>query len=155
MTGGPVFGKHAFLVGGPEPSSSVSLPLPASGNARTLCSAMAAAATAACSEAATSAAACSAAAAALAFAVCFWNASASAQCFLHNLRQWSAVPWRGLRLCVSAWVSVGRPSPLGRALAHRIRVMGGCVIWVRWAPHRYLGWYAGPGLSLRCFRLLF
>jgi hypothetical protein len=26
---------------------------------------------------------------------------------------------------------------------------------VRWAPHRYLGGYVGPGLSLRCFRLLF
>ncbi len=27
--------------------------------------------------------------------------------------------------------------------------------WVRWAPPWYLGWYVGPGLSLRCFRLLF
>jgi hypothetical protein len=33
----------------------------------------------------------------------------------------------------------GRPSPLGRALAHRIRVMGGCGIWVRWETHSYLG----------------
>ena len=57
---------------------------------------------------------------------------------LHDVRQWSAVPWRGLRLCVSAWVSVGRPSPVGRALTHRIRVMGGCVIWVRGTSHRYL-----------------
>jgi hypothetical protein len=53
------------------------------------------------------------------------------------------------------WVSVGRPSPLDRALAQRIRVIGGCVIWVRWAPHRYLGGYVGPGLSLWSFRLLF
>ncbi len=60
-----------------------------------------------------------------------------------------------LRLYVSTWVSVGRPSPLGRALAHRIRVVDGCVIWVWWVPHRYLGWYVGPGLSLWCFRLWF
>ncbi len=57
-------------------------------------------------------------------------------------------------------VSVGRPSTLGHttldhALDHHIRVMGGCVIWVWWSSHRYLGWYVGPGLSLRCFRLLF
>jgi hypothetical protein len=31
-------------------------------------------------------------------------------------------------------VSVERPSPLGRALAHRIRVMDGCVVWVRDIP---------------------
>jgi hypothetical protein len=31
---------------------------------------------------------------------------------------------------ISAWVS-----PLRRALAHRIRVMAGCVVWVRWALH--------------------
>jgi hypothetical protein len=49
----------------------------------------------------------------------------------------------------------GRSLPLGRVFAHRIRVMDGCVIWVRWVPHRYLGWYVGPGLSLRCFRLWF
>jgi hypothetical protein len=33
--------------------------------------------------------------------------------------------------------------------------MDGCVVWVRWAPPWYLGWYVGPELSLRCFRLLF
>jgi hypothetical protein len=43
----------------------------------------------------------------------------------------------------------------GRALTQRIRLIGGCVIWVRWAPHQHLGGYVGPGLSLRCFRLLF
>ena len=31
-----------------------------------------------------------------------------------------------------SWVSVGRLSHLDRALAHRIRVMGGYVIWVWW-----------------------
>ena len=30
------------------------------------------------------------------------------------------------------WVSVGRLSNLDRTLAHLIRVMGGCVIWVWW-----------------------
>ena len=30
--------------------------------------------------------------------------------------------------------SVGRTSPLGRVFDHHIRVMGGCVIWVRWEP---------------------
>jgi hypothetical protein len=25
--------------------------------------------------------------------------------------------------------------------------MGGCVVWVRWAPPWYLGWYVGPELS--------
>jgi hypothetical protein len=46
----------------------------------------------------------------------------------------------------------------GFALAHRARVMdhglhtpSGCVVWVRWTPPWYLGWYGGPGLSLRCF----
>jgi hypothetical protein len=29
------------------------------------------------------------------------------------------------------------------------------VVWVRWAPHRFSGWYVGPGLSLWCFGLLF
>jgi hypothetical protein len=29
------------------------------------------------------------------------------------------------------------------------------VVWVRWVTPWYLGWYVGPGLSLRCFRLLF
>jgi hypothetical protein len=29
------------------------------------------------------------------------------------------------------------------------------VVWVRWAPHPFSGWYVGPGLSLWCFRLLF
>jgi hypothetical protein len=24
--------------------------------------------------------------------------------------------------------------------------MGGWVVWVRWAPHRFSGWYVGPGL---------
>jgi len=38
-------------------------------------------------------------------------------------------------LIVSTWVSVGRQSPLGPALTHRIRVMDGCVVWVRWVPH--------------------
>ena len=33
--------------------------------------------------------------------------------------------------------------------------MGGCVVWVRWAPHGSLGWYVGPGLSLLSFRLWF
>ncbi len=32
-----------------------------------------------------------------------------------------ATPWRGLRLFVSDWVSVGIPSCLDRALVHRIR----------------------------------
>ena len=45
----------------------------------------------------------------------FFNAT------FHNLRRWSAAPWRGLRLSMSAWVSVGLPSRLDRALAHRIR----------------------------------
>ncbi len=62
------------------------------------------------------------------------NATSSAQRFLHNLRRWSAAPWRGLRLYVSVWVSVGRSSNLDHALAHRIRVMGGWVIWVWWVP---------------------
>ena len=83
------------------------------------------------------------------------SATSSAQLLLRDFRQSSAASWRGLRLCVSARVSVERPSPLGRALAHRIRVIDGCVVWVRWAPHWYLGWYVGPGLSLRCFRLWF
>ena len=36
-----------------------------------------------------------------------------AQRLLRDERQWSAAPWRGLRLFVSAWVSVGLPSSLG------------------------------------------
>jgi hypothetical protein len=62
------------------------------------------------------------------------HATSAAQRFLHNLRQWLAAPWRGLRLCVLAWVSVGRSSHLDRALAHRIRVTGGWVLWVGGCP---------------------
>ena len=32
--------------------------------------------------------------------------------------------------------------------------MVGCVVWVRCVSHRYLGWYVGPGLSVRYFRLV-
>ncbi len=49
------------------------------------------------------------------------NATSSGQRFLHNLRRWSAAPWRGLRVYMSAWVSVGLPSRLDRVFAHRIR----------------------------------
>ncbi len=28
--------------------------------------------------------------------------------------------------------------------------IGGCVVWVRWAPHRFSGWYVGSDLSLGC-----
>jgi hypothetical protein len=42
----------------------------------------------------------------------------------------------GDSLCMSAWVSVGCPSSLGRTFDQHIRVMGGWVIWVRWVSHR-------------------
>jgi hypothetical protein len=45
----------------------------------------------------------------------------------------------GVRRGTGPFATVGRPSPLGRALAHRMYVMGGCVIWVWWVPHPYLG----------------
>ncbi len=47
----------------------------------------------------------------------------------HNLRWWSVTPWWGLRLYMSAWVSVGLPSRLDRVFAHRIR--GLLVCWPR------------------------
>jgi hypothetical protein len=49
------------------------------------------------------------------------NATSSAQRFLHNLRRWSAAPWQGLRLCMSALVSVGLPSSLDHVFEHHIR----------------------------------
>ena len=55
--------------------------------------------------------------------------TSSDQCLLHDMREWSVVPCRGIRMSVSTWVSVGRPSSLGHTFVHRIRVMGGCVIW--------------------------
>jgi hypothetical protein len=45
---------------------------------------------------------------------------------------------------MSAWVSVGRPSHLGRALAHRIRVMGGCDLGAVGASSDF-GWVRGAG----------
>ncbi len=42
------------------------------------------------------------------------HVTSSDQCFLHNLRRWSVTPWRGLRLWMSDWVSVGLPSRLDR-----------------------------------------
>ncbi len=56
---------------------------------------------------------------------------------------------------ISVWVSVGWSSSLGHVFVQRIRVMGGCLIWVRWSPHRYLGGYVGSGLSLLYFRRSF
>jgi hypothetical protein len=37
------------------------------------------------------------------------------------VRQWSAAPWRGLRLFASTWVSVGIPLCLDRAVVHHFR----------------------------------
>ncbi len=45
----------------------------------------------------------------------------SAQRLLRDVRQWSAATWRGLRLFVSVWVSVGLPLCMDRVLAHRFR----------------------------------
>ncbi len=38
------------------------------------------------------------------------------------------------------WVSVGHSSYLDHVLTHRIRVMGGCDVWVWWVTRRYSGW---------------
>jgi hypothetical protein len=48
-----------------------------------------------------------------------------------EVRQWLSAPWRGLRLFVSAWVSVGLPSCLDRALAHHT-----CGFLASWPPLR-------------------
>ena len=62
------------------------------------------------------------------------HATSSSERFLHNLRRWSTVPWRGFRLWVLAWVSVGPLSHLDHVLDHHIRVMGGCDLGVVGTP---------------------
>ena len=59
--------------------------------------------------------------------------------------RWHPGEW-GLQFYVLTWVSVGRFSHLDRSLDHRIRVMGGWVIWVWWMSRWYSGWHVGPGL---------
>jgi hypothetical protein len=54
---------------------------------------------------------------------------------------------------------VNKKTRLGKGHARKkkscVTFTSGCVVWMRWAPHRCSGWYVGPGLSLWCFRLLF
>jgi hypothetical protein len=45
--------------------------------------------------------------------------TSSEERLLRDVRPWLVESWLGLRFFVSVWVSVGLPSCLDRALAHR------------------------------------